>query len=171
MMNNQFEEFDEQIKPYSTSRKSRSISRYFLGTKRTSMDYLTQDHDIQQCLSSLGIFDSCDLWTYVTLFRDYRTCRRLFILTNQNQLIIGKSNQKQQLHKIKHRIDLNRLWLIQNFNESIINEITTLTYFDQQRICILGWPLAENFLIEFNSKDIRDIWCERIQSYVSFSRT
>lgn len=167
-MNNQFVEnlssFDEQTKQYSTSRKSRSISRYFLGAKRTSMDYLTQDHDIQQCLSSLGIFDSCDLWTYVTIFRDYHTCRRLFILTNQNQLIIGKSNQKQQLYKIKHRIDLNRLWLVQNISETIISDITTLTYFDQQRICILGWPLAENFLIEFNSKDIRDIWCERIQS-------
>jgi hypothetical protein len=149
---------------HPSSRKSRSISRYFLGTKRSSIDISTQDIDISRCLTSIGIFDSCDLWTNVTLFHDYTTCRRLFIITNKNEFIIGKSNQKQSSFKIKHRIDLNRVWLYTNFNDSITSEITSLTYYDQHRALIIGWPLAENFIAEFDTKHIRDIWNERIQS-------
>jgi hypothetical protein len=84
---------DEQFKKqhresHPTLRKSRSICRYFLGTKRLSIDRTTQDIDISRCLTSIEIFDSYDLWTSVTLFRNYRTCRRLFILTDKNELII-----------------------------------------------------------------------------------
>jgi len=149
-----------------SSRKSRSISRYFLGNKRSSIDITTQDIDISRCLTSIGVFDSCDLWTSVTLFQDYTTCRRLFIITNKNQLIIGKSNSKQSLFKIKHQIDLNRLWLNINLTDSIASEITSLNYYDYNRAFIIGWPLAENFIVEFDTKDIRDVWYERIQSYV-----
>jgi hypothetical protein len=147
-----------------STRKSRSISRYFLGPKRSSIDISSQDIDISRCLTSIGIFDSCDLWTNVTLFHDYTTCRRLFIITNKNELIIGKSNQKQSSFKIKHRIDLNRIWLSTNLNDSITSEITSLTYFDHNRTFIIGWPLAENFIVEFDTKNIRDSWNERIQS-------
>lgn len=174
-MNNQIEDTiptDEQFKTKSReshplTRKSRSISRYFLGSKHSSIDITTHDIDITRCLTSFGIFDSYDLWTSVTLFRDYRTYRRLFIITNKNELIIGKTNQKQLLSKIKFRIDLNRVWLykdIENINESIISEITSVNYYDYQRTLILGWPLVENFLVEFDTKDIRDIWYKRIQS-------
>jgi hypothetical protein len=155
-MNNPIEEnipLDERLKKqaresHPSSRKSRSISRYFLGNKRASIDITTQDVDISRCLTSVGIFDSYDLWTNVTLFRDYSTCRRLFIITKKNQLIIGKSNQKQSLLKIKHQIDLNRIWLYTNINDSIASEITTLTYYEPHR----------TFL--------KDLWSERIQSYV-----
>ncbi|CAF1581616.1 unnamed protein product [Rotaria magnacalcarata] len=153
------------------TRKSRSISRYFLGSKHSSIDLTAHDTDITRCLTSFGIFDSYDLWASVTLFRDYRTCRRLFILTNKNELIVGKTNQKRSLLKIKYRIDLNRVWLytnIENLNESIVSEITPLTYYDYHRTLILGWPLVENFLVEFDSKDIRDIWYTRIQSNLNF---
>ncbi|CAF3798494.1 unnamed protein product [Adineta steineri] len=171
-MNNQPEEHifnDERLKKqlrtsHSSSRKSRSISRYFLGTKRSSLDVATQEVDISRCLTSVGIFDSCDLWTNVTLFHDYRTCRRLFILTNKNELIIGKSNPKQSLFRIKHRININRLWLYTELNDYISSEITSLTYYDHQRTFIIGWPLVENFLVEFDTKDIKNIWHERIQS-------
>jgi hypothetical protein len=174
-MNNQIEDnnnipCDERLKKqargsHPSSRKSRSISRYFLGNKRSSVDITTQDIDISRCLTSIGIFDSCDIWTGVTLFRDYTTCRRLFIITDKNQLIIGKSNSKQSSLKIKHQIDLNRIWLYSDINnESITSEITTLTYYDNQRSFIIGWPLAENFLVEFDTKDIKDVWYERIQT-------
>jgi hypothetical protein len=173
-MNNQIQDnnlIDERFKKqargsHPSSRKSRSISRYFLGNKRSSIDITTQDIDISRCLTSIGIFDSYDIWTSVILFRDYTTCRRLFIITNKNQLIIGKSNHKQSLFKIKHQIDLNRIWLYTNINDSIASEITSLTYYDYHRACIIGWPLAENFIVEFDTKDIRDVWYERIQSYV-----
>jgi len=163
---------DERFKKHHrgshpSTRKSRSISRYFLGTKRSSIDITTQDIDILRCLTSIGIFDSCELWTSVTLFRDYRTCRRLFILTDKSELIIGKSNQKQSFFKIKHRIDLNRVWLytnIQNLNDPFASEITSLTYYDYHRAFIIGWPLAENFIVEFDTKDIKNTWHERIQS-------
>lgn len=159
---------DERSKKQSrgsqpSSRKSRSISRYFLGHKRSSIDITGQDIDISRCLTSIGVFDACDLWTGVTLFQDYTTCRRLFIITDKNQLFIGKSRQKQSLFKVKHRIDLNRVWLYPKLNDSIASEITSLTYYDNQRSLIIGWPLAENFLVEFDSKAIRDIWYERIQ--------
>lgn len=170
-MNDQIEDstsyedrFKKQTRGSQSSRKSRSISRYFLGAKRSSIDITTQDIDITRCLTSAGIFDSYTLWTNVTLFRDYRTCRRLLILTDKNQLIIGKSNAKQSLFKIKHQIDLNRVWLYSNIQDSTVSEITSLTYFDHQRSLIIGWPLAENFLVEFDTKDIRDTWHERIQS-------
>ena len=170
-MNNQikvstpFEDrFKKQNRGSQSSRKSRSISRYFLGAKRSSIDITTQDIDITRCLTSAGIFDSYELWTNVTLFRDYRTCRRLLILTDRNQLIIGKSNAKQSLFKTKHQIDLNRVWLHSNVQDSTVSEITSITYFDHQRSFIIGWPLAENFLVEFDTKDIRDTWHERIQS-------
>ncbi|CAF3965102.1 unnamed protein product [Rotaria sordida] len=178
-MNNQIDDniyIDEQLKKKSReshplTRKSRSISRYFLGNKHSSIDLTTDDINITHCLTSIGIFDSYDLWTNVILFHDYRTYRRLFIITNKNQLIISKLNQKQSLLKIKHRIDLNRLWLytnIENINESIISEITSLTYYDYHRTLIIGWPLVENFLVEFDTKDIRDIWYKRIQSTLNF---
>ncbi len=134
-MNNPIEENrpqDERSKKqargsHPSSRKSRSISRYFLGNKRSSVDVLTQDIDISRCLTSIGIFDSCDLWASVTLFRSYTTCRRLFIITNQNQLIIGKPNQKQALFKVKHQIDLSRIWLYATITDCIAAEITSLT--------------------------------------------
>lgn len=163
---------DERLKKqargsHPSSRKSRSISRYFLGNKRSSVDITTQDIDISRCLTSIGIFDSCDIWTSVILFRDYTTCRRLFIITDKNQLIIGKPNSKQSSLKIKHQIDLHRLWLSTEINnELILSEITSLNYYDNQRSFILGWPLAENFLVEFDTKDIKDLWYERIQTYV-----
>ncbi|UJR32084.1 hypothetical protein I4U23_019552 [Adineta vaga] len=173
-MNDQIEDstpqddrFKKQTRGSQSSRKSRSISRYFLGTKRSSVDITTQDSDITRCLTSIGIFDSYELWTNVTLFRDYRTCRRLLILTEKNQLIIGKSNPKQSLFKIKHRIDLHRIWLHTNFLDSIASEITSLTYYDHSRSLILGWPLAENFLVEFDTKDIRNTWHGRIQSILN----
>jgi hypothetical protein len=173
-MNNPIDDnipIDERFKKQSrgsqqSSRKSRSISRYFLGNKRSSIDITSQDIDISRCLTSIGIFDSCDLWTNVTLFRDYTTCRRLFIITNKNQLFIGKFNQKQPLFKVKHQIDLNRIWLYSNLTDSLVLEITSLTYYDHLRTFIIGWPLAENFLIEFDTKDIRGVWYERIQTYV-----
>ena len=149
-----------------TTRKSRSISRYFLGTKRSSCDVSTQDADITRCLTSIGIFDAHELWTTVTLFRDHDTCRRLLIITNKNELIIGKSNSKQSLFKIKQRIDLHRLWLyttLQHSHDHVALDITSLTYYDSQRSCIIGWPLAENFVVEFDSKTVRDVWIERIQ--------
>ncbi|CAF1674713.1 unnamed protein product, partial [Adineta ricciae] len=71
---------------------------------------------------------------------------------------------KQSLFKTKHQIDLNRVWLHSNVQDSTVSEITSLTYFDHQRSLIIGWPLAENFLVEFDTKDIRDTWHERIQS-------
>ena len=148
-------------------RKSRSISRYFLGNQRSSVDLTTYDADISRCLISSGIADSCAMWTKVTLFRDDHTYRRLFVKTTKNELIVGKSNQKQSLLKIKHRINLNRVWLytdIQNSSESIASEITSLTYYDYQRTLIIGWPLAENFIVEFDTKDIRDAWHRSIQS-------
>jgi hypothetical protein len=148
----------------SSSRKSRSISRYFLGNKRPSIDVTTQDIDISRCLTSAGVFDCCERWTSATLFRGYRTSRRLLIITDNNQLIVGKSNPKQSLFKIKHRIDLHRIWLHTNFTDFVPAEITSLTYYDRQRTLIIGWPLAENFLVEFDSKDIRNSWHERIQS-------
>ncbi len=174
IMNNSIDEnisIDERFKKQSrgsqpSSRKSRSISRYFLGNKRSSIDITNQDIDISRCLTSIGIFDSCDLWTNVTLFHDYTTCRRLFIITNKNQLFIGKSNQKQSLFKVKHQIDLNRIWLYSNINDSLASEITSLNYYDHHRTLIIGWPLAENFLVEFDTNDIRDLWYERIQTYV-----
>lgn len=152
---------------HPSTRKSRSISRYFLGNKRTSFDVTTQDIDISRCLTSNGIFDSCDLWTSVTLFRDYTTCRRLFILTDKNQLIIGKFYLKQSLLKVKQCIDIYSIWFIENlqhFHDPTALEITSLTYFDAQRSAILGWPLAENYLVEFDSSTIRETWLERIRS-------
>ncbi|CAF3630906.1 unnamed protein product [Rotaria sp. Silwood1] len=153
------------------TRKSRSISRYFLGNKHSSIDITTNDINITRCLTSIGIFDSYDIWTYVTLYHNYRTYRRLFIITNKNELIISKSNIKQSLLKIKYRINLNRIWIytnIENINESIINEITSLTYYDYHRTLIIGWPLGENFLVEFDTKNIRDTWYTRIQSTINF---
>jgi hypothetical protein len=147
-----------------TSRKSRSISRYFLGTKRSSIDEPTQNIDIYRCLISVGIFDSYDIWTNVTLFRDYSTCRRLLIITNKNELIIGKCNQRQILFKIKQRIDLNRIWICSNISDNVASEITSLNYYDYQRSLIIGWPLVENFIVEFDTQYIRDIWKERIES-------
>jgi hypothetical protein len=174
-MDNQIEDnnipIDDRFKKqgrgsHPSSRKSRSISRYFLGNKRSSIDITTQDIDISRCLTSIGIFDSCDIWTNVTLFRDYTTCRRLLVITNKNQLIIGKSNTKLSLFKIKHQIDLNRIWLYANINDSIASEISSLTYYDYTRAFIIGWPLAENFIVEFDTKDIKDVWYDRMQSYV-----
>ena len=164
-------ESDDRTKKLSrtshpSTRKSRSISRYFLGPKRSSCDLTSQDIDISHCLTSSGIFDSYQLWTSVTLFRHYNTCRRLFILTDQNQLIISKSNSKQSILKIKERLDLHRLWLwtnLQSFHDPIVTDITSLTYYDASRSIILGWPLAENYLVEFDSQSIRDRWIERIQ--------
>lgn len=150
-----------------STRKSRSISRYFRAHKRSSFDVTSQAIDISRCLTSIGIFDACDLWTSVTIFRDYTTCRRLFILTDKNQLIIGKSYAKQALLKIKYRLDVNRLWLytnLQHFHDPLAYEITSLTYYDSQRSFILGWPVAENILVEFDTKTIRDLWTDRIQS-------
>jgi hypothetical protein len=161
-MNNQIDEKTVNSQP--SSRKSRSISRYFLGNKRSNIDDTIQNNDIHCCLISVGIFDSYDIWTNVTLFRDYTTCRRLFILTNKNELIIGKCNQRHYLFKIKYRIDLNRIWLYTNFNDNIVSEITSLNYYDSHRSVIIGWPLAENFIVEFDTKSIRDIWKERIES-------
>jgi hypothetical protein len=147
-----------------SSRKSRSIGRYFLGNKRSSVDGITQDNDIYRCLISVGIFDSYDLWTNVTLYRDYTTYRRLFIITNKNELIVGKYNHRYVLFKMKQRIDLNRIWLYTNINDNIVSEITSVNYFDDQRSVIIGWPLAENFIVEFDTKSIREIWRERIES-------
>lgn len=163
---------DERLKKKSReshplTRKSRSISRYFLGHKHSSIDLSSQDFDITRCLTSSGIFDSYDIWTNVTLFHEYRTCRRLFIITNKNELIIGKTNQKHSLLKIKHRIDLNRVWIytnIETINELILSEITSLTYYDYHRSLIIGWPLVENFLVEFDTKELRDAWYKRIHS-------
>ncbi|CAF3618544.1 unnamed protein product [Rotaria socialis] len=163
-MNNHTDEtLKKVVVSQPSSRKSRSISRYFLGNKRSSIDGTTQDN-IFRCLVSVGIFDSYDLWTNVTLFRDYTTCRRLFILTTKNELIIGKYNQRQSIFKIKHRIDLNRVWLYANINDSIASEITSLNYYDHSRSLIIGWPLAENFIVEFDTKSIREIWKQRIES-------
>ena len=161
---------DERLKKQSrasqpTSRKSRSISRYFLGNKRSSMDITSQDIDISRCLTSIGIFDACLLWTHVTLFHDYTTCRRLFIITDKKQLFIGKSQQKQSLFKVKHQIDLNRVWIYNNVNENTALEITSLTYYDRQRTLLIGWPVAENFLVEFDTKDICNVWFDHIQRY------
>jgi hypothetical protein len=152
---------------HPSTRKSRSISRYFLGNKRSSFDVTSQHIDISRCLTSIGIFDAYDLWTNVTIFRDYTTCQRLFIITDKNQLIIGKSHSKQSILKIKQRIDLNHIWFhshLENFHDPIVCEITSLTYYDSQRSLILGWPSAENLLVEFNTKNIRDVWLERFQS-------
>ena len=146
------------------SRKSRSISRYFLGPKRSSIDDTTQDNHISRCLISVGIFDSYDRWTSVTFFRAYTTCRRLLILTNQNELIIGKYYQRQFLFKLKHRIDLNRIWFYTNIPENIAGEITSLNYYDPHRSMIIGWPLVENFIVEFESKALRDNWRDRFDS-------
>ncbi|CAF0745584.1 unnamed protein product [Adineta ricciae] len=147
------------------TRKSRSISRYFLGNKRASVDNPTQStNDIYRCLISVGIFDSYDLWAHVTLFRDYTTCRRLMILTTKNELIIGKYNHRHVLYKIKQRVDLNRVWLYTHLNDSTASEITSLSYYDSTRSLIIGWPIAENFIIEFETKPIRDIWKEHIES-------
>jgi hypothetical protein len=166
-MNNQIDEiYQKTVSSQPSTRKSRSISRYFLGNKRSSIDDTTQNSDIHRCLISIGIFDSYDLWTNVTLFRDYTTCRRLFILTNKNELIIGKCNQRNYLFKIKQRIDLNRIWLYTNLNDNIVSEITSLSYYDSHRSLIIGWPLAENFIVEFDTKSIREIWRERFESYV-----
>jgi hypothetical protein len=33
---------------------------------------------------------------------------------------------------------------------------------------IIGWPLGENFIVEFDTKSLRDIWKERFESYVFF---
>ncbi|CAF1289395.1 unnamed protein product [Rotaria sordida] len=164
-MNNQTDDILKKVVvSQPSSRKSRSISRYFLGNKRSSIDDTIQDNNIYRCLISVGIFDSYDLWTNVTLFRDYTTCRRLFIITNKNELIIGKYNQRQGLFKIKHRIDLNCIWLYKNFHDNIASEITSLNYYDPYRSLIIGWPLAENFIIEFDTKSIREIWKQRIES-------
>ena len=146
------------------SRKSRSISRYFLGNKRSSIDHPRPDQDIYRCLISVGIFDSYDRWTNVNLFRAYSTCRRLFIITNQNELIIGKYHHRQFLFKLKHRIDLNRLWFDTNISEHIASEITSLNYYDFNRSMLIGWPLAENFIVEFDTKSLRDSWKERLES-------
>lgn len=159
---------DERLKKQSrssqpTSRKSRSISRYFLGNKRSSVDITSQDIDISRCLTSIGIFDACYLWTHVTLFHDYNTCRRLFIITDKNQLFIGKSHQKQSIFKVKQQIDLNRVWIYSHWNDSTALEITSLTYYDRQRTLIIGWPIAENFLVEFDTKELCDVWYEHIQ--------
>jgi hypothetical protein len=168
-MNNPTDEISKKLAvSQPTSRKSRSISRYFLGTKRSSIDDITQDNDIYRCLISVGIFDSYDRWTNVTLFRAYNTCRRLFIITNKNELIIGKWNHRQFLFKLKHRIDLNRIWLYTNIHENIASEITSLNYYDVNRSMIIGWPLGENFIVEFDTKSLRDIWKERFESYVFF---
>jgi hypothetical protein len=164
-MNNQTDDILKKfVVSQPSSRKSRSISRYFLGNKRSSIDDPIQNIDIYRCLISVGIFDSYDIWSNVTLFRDYTTCRRLFIITNKNELIIGKCNQRQILFKIKQRIDLNRIWLCANINDNISSEITSLNYYDYQRSLIIGWPLAENFIVEFDTKSIREIWKERIES-------
>ncbi|CAF4879154.1 unnamed protein product, partial [Rotaria socialis] len=32
------------------------------------------------------------------------------------------------------------------------------------RSLIIGWPLAENFIVEFDTKSIREIWKQRIES-------
>jgi hypothetical protein len=152
---------------HPTTRKSRSISRYFLGNKRASFDVVGQEIDITRCLTSVGIFDAYDLWSGVTIFRDYSTCRRLFILTCKNELIIGKSNAKQSLFKIKQRLDMNRLWWssqLRPCQDPMASEITSLTYYDAQRSMIIGWPPAENVLVEFDSKAIREQWIDRIQS-------
>ena len=65
---------------------------------------------------------------------------------------------------MKERIDLTRLWLCSHVQDSIASEITSLTYYDAQRSIILGWPLAENFVVEFETKSIRDLWKERFES-------
>jgi hypothetical protein len=160
---------DEQLQKVAISqppaRKSRSISRYFLGNKRSSIDSATQNnHDIYRCLISVGIFDSYDLWAHVTLFRDYSTCRRLFIVTSKNELIIGKYNHRHVLFKIKQRIDLNRVWLHTQFNDHVASEVTSLNYYDLHRSFILGWPFAENFVVEFEATSIRESWREHIES-------
>ena len=159
---------DETLKKVTvsqpSSRKSRSISRYFVGNKRSSIDDATQDNNIYRYLISAGIFDSYDLYTNVILFRDYTTYRRLFIITNKNELIVGKCNQRQTLFKIKQRIDLNRIWLYTDRTDGLAAEITSLNYYDSYRSLIIGWPLAENYVVEFDTKNTREIWQQRIES-------
>ena len=72
---------------------------------------------------------------------------------------------------MKQRIELSRVWLsthLQNTNDGTPTatalEITSLSYYDCHRSLVIGWPLAENFIVEFDSKSIRDIWQERIES-------
>ncbi|CAF0778650.1 unnamed protein product [Adineta steineri] len=152
----------------TSSRKSRSISRYFLGNKRTSVNNTKPNNDISRCLISVGIFDSYSLYAHVTFFRDYSTCRRLLIITNKNELIIGKYNHRHVLFKIKYRIDLNHIWLNANINDTIASEITSLNYYDYQRSLILGWPTVENYIVEFETKSIREIWKDYIESTLHF---
>jgi len=154
----------KQVYSQPPTRKSRSISRYFLGAKRSSIDNIRQDYDIHRCLISIGIFDSYELYTNVTLFRHETTCRRLIILTTNNQLIIGKYLSRQILFKLKHRFDLSQIWLTDQLSEQIVSEITSLTYYDSQRSLILGWPLADNYLVEFENQTQRNLWKERLQS-------
>ena len=157
---------DEKLNAHSqpSSRKSRSISRYFLGNKRTSVHAATHEHAIHRCLTVHGIFDAVDLSANVTSYRDGTACQRLFILTDKNQLIIAKSYQRQSLYKVKQRIDVNRLWISADVTSPCVSEITSLTDYDASRSLLLGWPLVENFLIEFETKSVRDMWKERIQS-------
>lgn len=154
----------QQIYSQPPTRKSRSISRYFLGTKRSSIDNIRQDYDIHRCLISIGIFDSYEIYTNVNLFRDDTISRRLMILTTKNELIIGKYISRQILFKLKYRLDLSQIWLADQLTEQIISEITSLTYYDSQRSLILGWPLADNYLIEFENQIQRNLWKERLQS-------
>ena len=144
-------------------RKSRSISRYFLGQKRASIDVTTEETSIHRCLTSAGIFDSYLLWTYVTFFRDDRSSRRLFILTANEQLIVAKSSLRQSNLKIQERLDLTTIWFQSDFDESLGSEISSANFYDASRSLVLGWPSAENFIVEFQSKALRETWKERFQ--------
>lgn len=151
------------ISSQPATRKSRSISRYFLGQKRASIDGTTEETTIHRCLTSAGIFDSYLLWTYVTFYRDDHTSRRLFILTEKHQLIVAKSSLRQSSLKIKERLDLSSIWFQCDFEESIGLEISSLTYYDPSKSMIIGWPLTENFIVEFQTKSLRDTWKDRFQ--------
>lgn len=145
-------------------RKSRSISRYFLGPKRSIVDETNEEISIRQALRVSGIFESIDFWNFVTIFRDFRSSRRILILTEKNRLILAKFFQRQSLVKIKEIVEIDEFWFDDEIRSSTVNELNCLGQFDSTRSLVIGWPPAENFLVEFSDKATRDIWKERFQS-------
>ena len=99
----------------------------------------------------------------MTFYRDDHTSRRLFILTEKNQLIIAKSSLRQSSLKIKQRLDLTTIWFQSDFDESLGSEISSLNFYDASRSLLLGWPSAENFIVEFQTKALRETWKDRFQ--------
>ncbi|CAF0734403.1 unnamed protein product [Didymodactylos carnosus] len=156
--------------PHPHGNKSRSISRYFLGArgKRYSVDN-NDTVDIKRYITQAGI--DVEQWIGLNLFRDDTVWRRYLIISKQ-ELFVGKL--RNITFKIKHRIELSRLWLSEDIQNpdgtpsSAALSITTLAFYDMQKTIIIGWPII-NYVAEFDTKQTKDLWFQTLNSFLQLS--